>query len=677
MENSIENNPLNQLVVHGDVKSIGVRWEKWKRSFLIYIEAFNVKSAKVQKARLLHFAGADVQEIFYTLPELSDDVSGRNEFDEALLKLDKYFEPRQSKIFERHLFRQIVQGKNEKFEKFLVRLRQQGSKCKFGDNEEHIIDQIVEKCFSDKLRRKILEMDDSKALVDIIMVANSLEAVEIQMKQFEDKEDQNVCAVNSRRTCNRCGAKDHDEHSKACPALDKKCNKCGYVGHFAFKCNTKTGSNNRFGNRTNFQRFPPSKRFKKENIRSLEDTAEHSTSQEYIFHIDGENEITCRIGNVNVRMIIDSGCRLNIVDDMTWEMLKTKKVKVTNQKAGPLKEFFAYGSQVPLKNIGSFESQIRSPTGKLVNATFYVIEGGKQCLLGRETSENLGVLKILNNVNAIGASRQVFSKFKDIVVDIPIKLEVRPVVQPYRHIPIPLEHKVNEKLKELVSLDIIERVERSSSWVSAMVPILKKNNEVRICIDMRQANKAIEREHYPLPTIESILPHLRNAKLFSRLDIENAFHQIEISERSRYITTFITKSGLYRYKRLNFGICCAPEMFQKIMESMLVECEGCVNFIDDIIVYGDSVEKHDENLQFVKAVLKSNGVKLNEDKCCYAVNKLEFLGYELSSSGIRPSKTKIETVQNFRRPTSSEEVQSFLGLVNFVGCRFLPNLATV
>lgn len=317
-----------------------------------------------------------------------------------------------------------------------------------------------------------------------------------------------------------------------------------------------------------------------------------------------------------MNMIIDSGCRLNIVDDKTWEMMKSKNVKVRNQKAGSLKSFFSYGSAAPLKNIGSFDSQLRIPSGQFVSATFFFIQGGKHCLLGKETSEELGVLKIINNVNTVEAKTKEFPKFKDIIVDIPIKSEMRPVVQPYRHIPIPLELKVNEKPKELVSLGIIERVEGTFPWVSAIVPILKKNNDVRICIDMRQANKAIEREHYPLPTIENILPHLRNAKVFSRLDIESAFHQIEISERSRYITTFITKSGLCRYKRLNFGICCAPEMFQKILETMLVKCEGCVNFIDDIIVYGDSVKQHDVNLQSVKSVLEFNCVQLNEEKCC-------------------------------------------------------------
>lgn len=111
-----------------------------------------------------------------------------------------------------------------------------------------MIDQIVEKCFSDKLRRKILEMDDSKALVDIVMIANSLKAVEIQMKQFDDNDEQNVCAVNSKRFCSRCGSSNHDGYSKSCPALEKKCNKCGYVGYLAMKCRTKVaGNNNRSG----------------------------------------------------------------------------------------------------------------------------------------------------------------------------------------------------------------------------------------------------------------------------------------------------------------------------------------------------------------------------------------------------------------------------------------------
>jgi len=106
-------------------------------------------------------------------------------------------------------------------------------------------------------------------------------------------------------------------------------------------------------------------------------------------------------------------------------------------------------------------------------------------------------------------------------------------------------------------LGIIEKVKGASRWVSPMV-VIPKDADIRICVDMRCANKAVKRENYPLPTIEDFLPHLGKGKVFTKLDVKNAFHQVEISEESREITTFITKKGLYRYKRLMFGIVCAP-----------------------------------------------------------------------------------------------------------------------
>lgn len=109
---------------------------------------------------------------------------------------------------------------------------------------------------------------------------------------------------------------------------------------------------------------------------------------------------------------------------------------------------------------------------------------------------------------------------------------------------------------------------------------------------MRCANKAIMRENHPLPTMDHILPKIRRATYFSKLDIDNAFHQVELHPDCRYVTTFITLNGLYRYKRLMFGISCAPEIFQKILEKMLIHCEGAINFIDDILIFGDSEEQH-------------------------------------------------------------------------------------
>lgn len=124
-----------------------------------------------------------------------------------------------------------------------------------------------------------------------------------------------------------------------------------------------------------------------------------------------------------------------------------------------------------------------------------------------------------------------------------------------------------------------------------------------------------------------------------------------------------------------FGISCAPEMFQRVMEQILSECENVVNFIDDIMIFGADEQEHDRALEKVLSVLKNRNVLLNHDKCIYKVTEIEFLGHLLTPDGIRPANNKIDALQKFREPRTPEEARSFLGLVTYVG-RFLPNLAT-
>lgn len=264
---------------------------------------------------------------------------------------------------------------------------------------------------------------------------------------------------------------------------------------------------------------------------------------------------------------------------------------------------------------------------------------------------------------------------KGVVIDLPINEEVPAVIQTVRRAPIALQRQIEDKLNELLELDIIEKVNKPSKWVSPLVPIIKDNGDLRLCIDMRRANVAIMRENHPLPVIDDFLPRLNNAKYFSRLDVKNAFHQLEIRESCRYITTFITHKGMFRYKRLLFGVNCAPEIFQKVMENLLVECENAINYIDDIIVFGTNENSHYKSLSQVLEILKNNGVVLNSSKCVFKVQSLTFLGHELSPDGIQPEKKKIQALIGFRSPKSVEELRSFLGLINYVG-KFLPDLAT-
>lgn len=253
---------------------------------------------------------------------------------------------------------------------------------------------------------------------------------------------------------------------------------------------------------------------------------------------------------------------------------------------------------------------------------------------------------------------------------------VKPVVQPYRRVPIALEEKVEAKLDELLRLGIIEQVNKPCRWVSAMVIEPKGDGDIRICIDMRQANKAIRREVHPLPVIDEMLAKFSQCEFFSALDIEQAFHQVEIAEESRFISTFITSKGMFQYKRLMFGICCAPEKFQKILEGILAGCKGCVNFIDDIIVYGETKEIHDKNLDAVLKRLQRFNVKLNKQKCKIGVQELDILGFHISNRGVNITEQKLQAVRDLQEPKSVAELRGLLGYVNFMK-KFVPHMSTV
>ena len=140
---------------------------------------------------------------------------------------------------------------------------------------------------------------------------------------------------------------------------------------------------------------------------------------------------------------------------------------------------------------------------------------------------------------------------------------------------------------------------------------------------------AVKRERYPIPTINEVLQDSNQSKFFSKLDLNSAYHQIESAPELRDITTFGTHDGLYRYKRLMFGISCTPEMYQKVIRQVLQDCEGVHNILDDVIVHATTEEEHDEIFENVVRVLSSKGLTLNRNKCQFKMSHLEFMGHVL------------------------------------------------
>jgi len=658
-------------------------------SFRYFVVGSGVTDKTQKRALLLHLVGPEVQQIFETL----DNTGRDNDFDTAVEKLNGYFKPKKNVTFERHKFNSEEQKSDESVQDFATRLKQLALTCEFDDGNERIRDQIVQKCTSTVLRRKFL-CEKTLTLEKVLELSSTFERAQDSAQKIENgkhngqpPEGDNAYRLFRRNSkphntarsfqpqnpsveCYNCGRKGHLSKDPKCPAKNAKCRKCQHRGHFAVKCRT-----------TQNKKSQPKRR-----VRNL-DSSDTESEGEFTFTVKdrfGNSKITLDVGNVPLSMIIDSGATCNIVDINTWNFLKTQSNFhcISHDKTN--KHIFAYGSKTPLKLAGTFRANVKYKQTSANNVEFTVLDGKGQSLLGKQTAIMLDVLRVGPQVCAIGSESienkypGLFSgmgKLKDFQMRIPIDDTVDPVIQPIRRVPYHLREKLERKLQSLEEEGIIEKVDTPSQWVSPVV-IVPKGDDIRLCVDMRQANTAVKRVRHQIPTIEDVLQDMAGSKVFSKLDIKNAYHQIEIEKKSREITTFVTHTGQYRYKTLMFGVSCASELYQKVLQQILHSCKNAANIMDDIIVHGATKEEHDECLNQVLNVLSQKGFTLNREKCQFNMSELIFMGNVVSEHGVGPTKSKVQDVLDARTPTNASEVRSFLGLVNF-NARYIPDLATI
>jgi len=155
----------------------------------------------------------------------------------------------------------------------------------------------------------------------------------------------------------------------------------------------------------------------------------------------------------------------------------------------------------------------------------------------------------------------------------------------------------------------------------------------------------------------------------------DAYLQIELNDASKQLVVLNTHQGLYHYKRMPFGLSCAPAVFQKIMEQTLSDIPGVACYLDDLIITGKTEKEHLTNLQKTLQHLKDSGFRLRKSKCSFLQTSVSYLGHIIDKEGTRPMADKIEAIKNMPLPRDQKELRSFLGMVNYYD-RFLPGLAT-
>ena len=701
MSDALPNYPNFDSNSSGDV---AIRWTKWVSRFKNLMLACNITDQMRQRALLLHYAGEQPHDIFDTLP---DTVATENEntLDKAVNALTAHFALKRNREYEVYTFRQAKQNMDEDMTTYYTRLRQLSSTCVFTDVDREIQSQIIQNCSSSRHRRKALS-DPEMTLSRLIDVARVMELSEIQAKGIEHVSNISHSQCVNKVTkhgrpkqwaptvketqsnsikCRNCGQSwPHNGGKSACPAMGRECRNCTKLNHFASCCRSKPT--------TTIRRKPQQKR----GVHVVD--ADSSSDDAHVYKLTmcdvtvGVNKIDERphfVVSVNghqVDIIADSGAEINIIDEKHYNEMKPQpKLRHDNTKILP------YGSTTSLPVKGVFNATVKSATQQS-DEIFYVVAGSGGSLLGWKTSKRLNLVCVVEqlstNIQCSTAVDHLVSEYDDLFqglgklrnfnVKLHIDDTVKPIAQPHRRIPFHVRKQLEQELKRDEELGVIERIEGATPWVSPLVVVPKPKSEgqIRVCVDMRQANEAIVRERHITPTITELVNDLNGATLLSKLDLNQGYNQLELEQSSRYITTFSPHLGLWRYKRLNFGVSSAAEVFQNAIRETLSGISGAINISDDILVFGATQEEHDKNLKATFERLRECGLTLNRNKCAYNKGTLEFFGYVFSKGGLSADPKKISAIQNLETPSNATQVRSLLGMSNF-RARFIPGYATM
>ena len=251
-----------------------------------------------------------------------------------------------------------------------------------------------------------------------------------------------------------------------------------------------------------------------------------------------------------------------------------------------------------------------------------------------------------------------------------------PVRQPARRMPFSLRSDVDRMVGEMLAQGVIEP--SSSPWASPVVLVKKKDGGVRFCVDYRRLNHVTKLDEFPLPRIDDTLDLLAGARYFTTLDLASGYWQVAMDPSSQEKTAFATYSGLYEFCKMPFGLVNTPATFQRLMEVVLsgLARDSCHVYLDDVLVFGRTLEEHNSNLSKVLTRIREAGLRLKPKKCNFAQESVEYLGHVVSAAGIRTNPTKLRAVKEYPTPSNVKSLQSFLGLASYYR-RFVPGFSKV
>ncbi|XP_052751027.1 uncharacterized protein K02A2.6-like [Galleria mellonella] len=643
---------VSNIVFPGQFNPKTDKWCDYKEQLMCALDAAGVGEDNLNRGRSLFLSqcGKDTFALIASLlvPKRPTEVP----LVEILRVLDRFFEPEVNEILQAGKFHKRQQLQGESVQDYVAAISQLGAKCNFIDLERQLRDRLVLGVRDDRLRRDLLKkkkityevalqtcLDYQVTFPDLYPASTSSESKQTPLN-VTDCEPMDIGIVKSNE-CRRC-TRGH-KPGERCSFWKAKCFYCKKFGHIAAACDKKPGRMHQVNETGECSRSG--------------DTAVEEMMGIYVCTDNYTPPITAEviIDGVKLLMEVDSGASRTIMSEETYKKLwstppplRATTLKLVTWTRDPIKVLGVANVRVILAN-------------KEAQCELVVVSGNGPNLLGRNWFQTLGLQVsglcwseeeiILYKREFPELFKEGLGEYKGPKVSLHLRKDATPRFLKARAVPYPLKQKVIEELNKMVIEGVLTPI-RYSQWATPLTPVMKDDGTIRMCGDYRvTVNTAIDTDTYPLPTANEAFVRLSGGRIFSKLDLKQAYTQLKVDDATAMLLTLNTPIGLMRMNRLPFGVNAAPAVFQRLMSTALAGMEGVACLLDDVAVTGSTIEEHNHRLR-------------------------EVLGHMIDAEGLHPAPTKVKEIQEKPAPTNKETLRAFLGLYNFYE-KFLPDKSTI
>lgn len=396
--------------------------------------------------------------------------------------------------------------------------------------------------------------------------------------------------------------------------------------------------------------------------------------------------VPIRVNGMRLEFEIDTGAPVTLISEDDWRKLGCPVLSEVRRSFKSVS-----GSEIKVK--GECEVVVGESNGIKMNAIvceskmLFPLLGrtwmnvlwpkwknhfGMNCNMVNDGKINVNdfILKMKSKYpNLFESNGEPIEKFE---IDINLLESAKPMFQKAYSVPYAIENEVKSEIDRLVEVGVLEKIEHSQ-WGSPLVVVRRGDGRLRLCFDYKKTlNPQLLRDTYKLPVIEDIFAKIGVSKCWSVLDLKDAYQQLMVHETSRDMLTINTLWGTYRVNRVPYGLASAPQIFQRVLDSILQGIPGVQAYLDDILIGGTDEEDCKKTVEMVLCRLSEYNVSINVKKCQWFKDEINYLGHRLTGEGVFPSKEKVKVISEADYCATAADLISWLGFVNYYH-KYLPS----